>query len=115
MGKRGRPIKSDIRQKMVDIVYFLGKAYGYEIYKIHKALFPRVTLRVIYYHLKKGVALGEFKVENIEKSTGEYSWGGEAEKTYYSVGPNAKPSMDPRVKEYIDKQKEEKQKEEKNA
>jgi hypothetical protein len=91
---------------MIDLLYFLGKAYGYEIYKMHKALYPRVTLRVIYYHLKKGVALGEFKVEKTEKSKGEYSWGGEAEKTYYSLGPNAHPKMDPKVKDYMDKTKE---------
>lgn len=103
--KRGRPVHSEIRQHMIDILYFLGKAYGYEIYKVHKALYPRVTLRVIYYHLKKGVELGEFKIENVEKSKGEYSWGGEAEKIYYSLGPNAHPRMDPKVKEYVDKLK----------
>jgi len=103
--KRGRPTYSGIRQHMVDILYFLGRAYGYEIYKVHKALYPKVTLRVIYYHLKKGVALGEFKVENIERSKGEYSWGGEAEKIYYSLGSNARPKMDPKIKDYVDRLK----------
>jgi len=64
---RGRPVRSVIRQNVVEILFHLGKAYGYDIYKIYKAVFPKVTLRSIYYHLKKGVSLGEFKVEKIEQ------------------------------------------------
>jgi len=100
---RGRPIRSAVRENIIEILYFLGKAYGYEIYKVYKVLFPKVTLRLIYYHLKKGIDLEEFKVEKVEKEKGDYSWGGTAEKTYYALGPKAKPKMDKRVKEYIDK------------
>ncbi len=102
---RGRPVKSDIRQNIIEILHFLGKAYGYEIYKVYKAVYPKITLRSIYYNLKRGSELGEFKVEHIEKAKGEYSWGGEAEKIYYSLGPNAKPKVDAKLKEYLDKQK----------
>jgi len=100
---RGRPVKSDIRQNIVEILHFVGKAYGYDIYRTYKAVYPKITLRSIYYNLKRGVDLGEFKVEKIEKEKGEYSWGGEAEKIYYSLGPNAKPKIDAKVKEYLDK------------
>lgn len=99
---RGRPVKSQIRQNIIEILYFLGKAYGYDIYKVYKGVYPRVTLRSIYYHLRKGVQLGEFNVEKIEKEKGNYSWGGEAEKIYYVLGPNAKPTADHHVKEYLD-------------
>ncbi|MBI4150478.1 hypothetical protein HY488_03670 [Candidatus Woesearchaeota archaeon] len=102
---RGRPVKSQIRQNVVEILHFVGKAYGYEIYKIYKVVYPKVTLRSIYYHLSKGVKLGEFKVEKIEKEKGDYSWGGEAEKIYYSLGPNAKPTMDQKVKDYLERVK----------
>jgi hypothetical protein len=102
---RGRPVKSQIRQNIVEILYFLGKAYGYDIYKIYKAVYPKVTLRSIYYHLRKGVQLGEFKVEKIEREKGDYSWGGEAEKIYYALGPNAKPSVDQKVKDYLDRRR----------
>jgi len=102
---RGRPVKSDVRQNIVEILHFVGKAYGYNIYKVYKAVYPKITLRSIYYNLKRGVDLGEFKVEKVEKEKGEYSWGGEAEKIYYSLGPNAKPKVDAKVKEYLDKQK----------
>lgn len=103
MARRGRPTYSKVRQNIVEILYFMETGYGYEIYKVYKDLFPAVTLRVIYYHLKKGTELGEFEVAEVKKTKGDYSWGGEAEKIYYKLGPKAKPSMDPSVKEYFTK------------
>ena len=100
--KKGRPIKSEIRQNMIEILHFIHKAYGYEIYKTYVLIFPKVTMRSIYYHLKKGLSLGEFVVSKIEKEKGDYSWGGEAEKIYYALGPNAKPSGNDRVKEHVE-------------
>jgi len=100
--KKGRPVKSEIRQNVVEILHFIKKAYGYEIYKVYTAIFPKVTLRSIYYHLKKGVDLGEFVVNKIEREKGDYSWGGEAEKIYYALGPNAKPTGNDRVREYVE-------------
>jgi hypothetical protein len=102
---RGRPVRSQIRQNIVEILHFVGKAYGYDIYKVYKAVYPKVTLRSIYYHLRKGVQTGELKVERIEKEKGDYSWGGEAEKIYYSLGPNAKPAVDQKLKEFLDRRK----------
>ncbi len=101
---RGRPIKSQIRQNIVEILYHMGKGYGYDIFKTYKSIFPAVTMRVIYYHLKKGTALGEFKVNEIKKEEGNYSWGNTVEKIYYSLGEKAKPAMDERVKEHFEKQ-----------
>lgn len=100
---RGRPVKSEIRQKIVDILYFMKEGYGYDIYKVYCDIFPKVSQRVIYYHLKKGVSIGELKVARISKEKGDYSWGGEAEKVYYSLGSNAAPTMDKRVKKYFEK------------
>ena len=106
--RKGRPIKSEIRQNIIEILYFLKEGYGYDIYKIYINVFPKVTMRSVYYHLKKGVELGEFKVKRIKAEKGEYSWGGEAEKTYYCLGSNAKPKMNKRVKEYLEKLKKKK-------
>ena len=103
--KKGRPVKSEIRQNIVEILYFIEKAYGYEIYKIYVVIFPKVTLRSIYYHLRKGVELGEFQINKVEKEKGDYSWGGEAEKIYYALGTSAKPSGNDRVKEYVESRK----------
>ena len=100
--KKGRPIKSEIRQNVVEILHFIKKAYGYEIYKVYTKIFPKVTLRSIYYHLRKGVSLGEFEISKIEKEKGDYSWGSEAEKIYYALGQNAKPAGNDRVKEFVE-------------
>ena len=108
--KRGRPIGSIIRQNLIEILFFKGKAYGYDLYKDYCAIYPPVTLRVIYYHLKKGVSLGEFKLKIIKTEKGNYSWGGEAEKKYYELGPGASPKSDSRAKAYYDKQKNKKNK-----
>ena len=102
---KGRPVKSEIRQNIVEILYFMKEGYGYDIYKAYVVIFPKVTMRSIYYHLKKGIDLHEFKVSKIEKEKGDYSWGPEAEKTYYSLGSAAKPKLDPRVKEFFEKKR----------
>ncbi|MBW2971587.1 hypothetical protein KY359_00995 [Candidatus Woesearchaeota archaeon] len=52
--KRGRPVKSAIRQNIVEILYFMGEGYAYDVYKQYLELFPAVTMRSVYYHLKKG-------------------------------------------------------------
>jgi len=100
---KGRPSGSKIRENIKEILYFLGEGYGYDVYKIYLAVYPKVTLRSIYYHLKKGVQLEEFKVKKIAPEQGSYSWGSQAERTYYSLGQNAKPIADIRVKEFLEK------------
>ena len=102
---RGRPIKSQIRQNIVDILYFIKQGYGYGIYKIYVNVFPKATMRSIYYHLKKGLDLEEFKKEKIQKEQGDYSWGKEAEKVYYKLGKHAKPTMNKKLKDYLDRNK----------
>jgi hypothetical protein len=103
MKTRGRPVSSAIRQNIVEILFFLGKGYGYDIYKTYLGLFPRVTLRSIYYHLRKGLELGEFEVERIEKEKGNYSWGETAEKIYYKLGSKAAPKGEERIRKFIEK------------
>lgn len=100
--KRGRPVKSIIRQNVVEILYFMGSGYAYEIAKIYAELFGNATMRSIYYHLRKGVETQEFVVKEIRKERGNYSWGSEAEKTYYALGPSAAPQILSNVKEYFD-------------
>ena len=102
---RGRPVKSQIRQKIVELLYFMKEGYGYEVYKAYVSIFPKVTMRVIYYHLNKGLDTGEFKISKVKKEKGNYSWGGEAEKTYYALGPDAEPRILERVKKWFEKKK----------
>lgn len=101
--QRGRPIGSDIRQNIVEILYFLKKGYGYEIHKIYKEIFSPCTREVVYYHLRQGTKLHEFEVIEIKKEAGTYSWGSAAEKIFYELGPNAKPAIDKKVKSYFEK------------
>ncbi|MFO7711164.1 MAG: hypothetical protein R6V53_05360 [Candidatus Woesearchaeota archaeon] len=98
---RGRPNFSQVRVNMIEILAVKGSAYGYELAKIYLDIFPKVTRRLFYYHLKKGLELEEFRVDRVEREEGEYSWGNSAEKTYYALGKNANPRGDQRVKDYF--------------
>jgi hypothetical protein len=98
---RGRPVKSEIRQNIVDILQYMKKGYGYDIYRKYVKVFPRCTLEVIYYHLKKGVSLGEFTIQQVKQEQGNFSWGPMVEKTYYALGPNAKPRANERIREVL--------------
>ena len=101
----GRPIKSEVRQNVVNILFLKSPLCGYEIYKIYQRVFGKAPLRLIYYHLKKGVEINEFEIQEIIKTRGDYSWGGEAEKIYYKLGIAAKPLADEKINKIINKQK----------
>ncbi len=105
MGKRGRPAKSIIRQNVVEILHCLGNGYGYEISKIYNEVFPTVTQRSIYYHLRKGILTKEIVMHTVKQEQGKFSWGPMVEKIYYSLGKNAAPTGDVRVKDFLVKWK----------
>ncbi len=100
-----RPVGSPIRQNIVEILYFAKSGYGYDVFKAYREIFPKATMRSIYYHLKKGLETGEFRVEKIEKSKGNYSWGTEAEKIIYALGEKANAKGDKKVREFFEKRK----------
>ncbi|MBS3121670.1 hypothetical protein J4434_02185 [Candidatus Woesearchaeota archaeon] len=99
--KRGRPIGSNIRQNLIDLLFVKGKAFGYELSKSYNQIFPKCTSRVIYYHLNKGVQLGEFKVSKIVKEEGDFSWGSTVERIYYQLGEKAAPKDNEQVKQWL--------------
>lgn len=101
----GRPTSSQVRQNIIEILYHLKTGYGYDISRIHNAVFPTVSMRNIYYHLKKGVDLGEIKVHKIKSEEGDFSWGGTVEKTYYALGENANPKGISKIKSYLTRRK----------
>ena len=105
MANRGRPVKSEIRENIIEILNVIGSMYGYKIHKFYNELFPPCTRENIYYNLRKGVTLGEFDLAEIKQEKGAYSWGTVVEKKYYKLGPKANPRNDPRVKEFFDKLK----------
>jgi hypothetical protein len=100
---RGRPVKSAIRQNVLEILNIKGSMYGYDIYRVYRDIFPSITLRSIYYHLKKGVSTGEIVIKEVKKEKGDFSWGSETEKIYYTIGPKAQIKGDQRVKDYFKK------------
>ena len=103
MKLKGRPARSVIRQNIIEILHFLGQGYGYQIAKIYKEIFPEVTQRSIYYHLRKGVQIEELEIHKIQEEKGDYSWGNIVEKIYYSLGKNAAPKGEKRVQGFLDK------------
>lgn len=106
MVKRGRPIKSEVRQNIVDILYVCGTAYGYQLMKYYGDIFRKIDSELIYYHLKKGLETGEIELGEVKTETGDFSWGKTVEKTYYKIGKDSNPRLIPKIKEYFDKKNE---------
>jgi len=79
----------------------MGKGYGYEIHKHYNAIFPKCTRESVYYHLRKGLILGEFKLVEIKQEKGQFSWGALVEKRYYGLGDNAMARNDNRVRSFF--------------
>ena len=100
---RGRPVKSNIRQNIVEVLFYLTRTHGYDICKTYLQIFPKVTIRAIYYNLNKGIQTGEFIIDEVVKEMGDYSWGTHARKTYYRLGPNAKVFGDKNVSRHFGK------------
>lgn len=99
MTRPGRPLKTEIREKIASILAQVGQSYGYEIYKIYQNVFGTVNLRNLYYNIKKGLELGEFMIIDIKREVGSFTWGGESQHIYYAVGPYA------RTRQLTEKQK----------
>lgn len=99
---RGRPCRSEIRQNIINLLQYMESGYGYEIHKLYIQHFHPCTRESVYYHLKKGQALGEIEVKDIVSEKGDYSWGPTVEKTYYMLGPKANPREDPDLKRFVE-------------
>src|SRR3989338_2472385 len=95
--KRGRPVKSVIRQNIIEILNYLKQGYGYQIAKIYNEVFPSAAQRSVYYHLRKGLETKEIRLHKIEQEAGDFSWGKLVEKTYYTLGESAVPKGDARL------------------
>ena len=98
MAQRGRKAGSLIRDRLVELLFYLKEGYGYDIYKYYTKIWGKVTLRSIYYHLRKGVDLEEFSIKKVEEVKGDYSWGAKTKRIIYALGPNAKPKGDKKIK-----------------
>jgi len=77
-------VKNSVRSKIADILKE-GPAYGYQIYKKYKARHGAISIRLIYYHLKKGEKDGLFEVTDFEEVVGDFSWGTSSKHKYYKL------------------------------
>jgi len=98
---RGRPVHSKIRENIIEILFYMNKGYGYQISKFYNEIFPEVTQRSIYYHLKKGVMTQEIKAHRVKKERGFFSWGSYVEKKYYTLGRAASPKGNEMVEAFL--------------
>ena len=99
--KRGRPLKSLVREHLKEILFLGGAMTAYEAHKHYIRLFAATTQRNVYYQLEKGVLLNYFEVDQIKDEEGNYSWGGLARKTYYRLAKNIKPNFSKDVYKYF--------------
>lgn len=90
----GRPVKSLIRERMQQVVDALGASYGYEIFKVYREAFAPISVRSMYYHLNKGISIGEFEAIGEKKEKGIYTWGDLTMRKYYILGPSATEKAD---------------------
>jgi hypothetical protein len=87
---RGRPLKTEIREKIASILAHIGQSYGYELYKYYQQVFGKINIRNLYYNIKKGLELGEFIIIDVKREVGSFTWGGETQHIYYTLGPYAR-------------------------
>jgi hypothetical protein len=97
---RGRPSKSIVRDRLVEMLFVAGKLTAYDAHKHYLKLFGAVSQRNIYYQLQRGEAQGIFKKELVEE-TGHYTWGTTAQKIYYSLTPLAQPHINKDIRTYF--------------
>lgn len=80
-----KPItKNKVRLGIIDLIEKHGEMYGYQLHKIYEKEIGPISLRLLYYHLAKGIKEGLFEVTVREEEKG-CSWGGKVERKYYSL------------------------------
>ena len=97
----GRPQVSLIRDRLREVLSVVDRATGYDLHKIYVNVYGKVTIRSIYYNLHTGVLIGYFIVDSIKQERGEFSWGTEVEKKYYSVSAKGKRTVSDDLKKRI--------------
>ncbi len=102
---RGRPSYSLVRERLKQLLYFLGPLTAYDAHKHFVELFAKTSRRNVYYQLSKGEELGFFKVNKVEEEQGDYSWGSTSRKVYYELAAKMPVDVDERVREYAQKVK----------
>ncbi len=75
---------SEVRRAMVELIKKEGELYGYQLQKLYEKEVGPISLRLVYYHLARGVKEGLFNCEARVEEEG-CSWGGRVERKYYTL------------------------------
>ncbi len=97
----GRPARSIVRDRLVEMLYISGRLTAYDAHKHYVKLFGEATQRNIYYQLRRGVDMGLFTVADVVEETGDYSWGSTTRKVYFELAAGASPQLNTKVKHYF--------------
>jgi len=97
---RGRPSRSIVRDRLVEMIFVVGKLTAYEAHKHYIRLFGKASQRNIYYQLEKGEVIDIFSKQVVDEE-GTYTWGTTAQKVYYSLTKDAKPQINKEVRDYF--------------
>ena len=86
--KRGRPVKSQIRDNIHTILSAISSSYGYELWRIYqiamaKTGYKPTTSRIFYYHLYKGMELNLWESGGEEHKLNYNSWEGSTSRKLY--------------------------------
>jgi hypothetical protein len=98
--KRGRPIKSVVRDRLIELLFVSGSITAYDAYKHYISIFGKTSQRNIYYQLQKGKDMNIFEVEEKDEK-GNYSWGDSARKMYYKLSKSAEPKINEIIVDYF--------------
>lgn len=109
--KRGRPLKSVVRDRLKEMLYIAGELTAYEAHKYYIQLFAKTSQRNIYYQLQKGVEIGMFKIARVEEEKGDFSWGPISKKTYYELADKQGATINESIQEYFQELKANQEKE----
>ena len=61
----GRPARSIVRERLAEMLFIVGKITAYDAHKHYIQIFSGATQRNVYYQLRRGVDLGEFKIADV--------------------------------------------------
>ena len=101
--QRGRAVGSAIRDNLVDILHVVKQSHPYDLYKHYKNVFGPVCIRSIYYNLTKGKELGVFRIKEIQKVEGDFSWGPSAQRIIFELGDKATPKTNAQIENTLGK------------
>ncbi len=76
--------RNPIRNRIIELLRS-GPKHGYALYKEYCKRFGKISLRLFYYHLHKGLEEGIFELASEQEVQGDFSWGRLSRRKYYKL------------------------------